>query len=775
MPNNRRRSLAVAGACAVLVAAGVAVHVTGGSPTARAQTAPVAAPAAAPAGSSGPPAAAGPRSPAGGRTGTGTGGPTGVAAARSARTAPTPPKPSRDKAVADARAAVGRNGAVIRAAKGETYQARGVLVDPDGARHVRFDRSYRGLPVLGGDYVIHANPDGSLRQATVAQGQPITVGTKPVVDADAAAATARREFGVGHRKATPKLVVDAGRGAPVLAWRVLVEGTGPDGRARARAVVIDATTGTVRRSFDEIHTAEAGTGRGLHVGEVPLSTTKRADGSFEMIDPARGGGQTRDALDDKKADPQKSAAFTDADNAWGTGEAGDRATAAVDVHYGVAQTWDYFKRVHGRDGIRDDGKGALALVHLPEANAGWYYDCFCMKFGDGDDETEAWTALEIVAHEMSHGITRATADLEYSGESGGLNEATSDIFGTLVEFAVNNPADPPDYLIAEQIYKADGGALRYQDDPARDGRSASCWTPDVGTADVHHSSGVGNKFFYTLAVGSGKSAWGNSPTCAGAPDVAGIGNDKAGRIWYRALTAYLLSNSNYAAARLGTLQAAVDLFGAGSTEYTAVDAAWKAVNVDGSSPVPDAPGVSSPGKQYGAVGDVVSLQIKARDAQGDAFTFTAEDLPAGLSISESGLITGTLATAGWEYVTVSATDAAGHVGSTKFFWDVAGPPVVKNPGNQAHEPGSWAFVMIDATDGNGLDLTFTATGLPDGLLLYPDAKFVAGVPTKAGTWQTSITVTNSDNLSTTVSFEWTIGPAAPGGPPTARAPRRSTD
>jgi hypothetical protein len=188
---------------------------------------------------------------------------------------------------------------------------------------------------------------------------------------------------------------------------------------------------------------------------------------------------------------------------------------------------------------------------------------------------------------MSHGVTSNTAGLNYSGESGGLNEATSDIFGTGVEFYANNTSDPGDYLIGEKIdINGDGTPLRYMDKPSKDGGSADNWSSSVGGLDVHYSSGVANHFFYLLSEGSGAKVINgvsyNSPTADGLP-VTGIGRDKALQIWYRALTTKFTSTTNYAAARTGTLAAAGELYGTTSAEYTAVQNAWAAVKV-GSRP-----------------------------------------------------------------------------------------------------------------------------------------------------------------------------------------------
>ena len=283
--------------------------------------------------------------------------------------------------------------------------------------------------------------------------------------------------------------------------------------------------------------------------------------------------------------------FSDADNTWGNGWLDDAATAAVDAHVGIAATWDYFKDAHGRLGIADDGIGTVGRVHFGTgyANAFWQDRCFCITFGDGDNGVYTFplVAIDVAAHEMSHGVTSRTAGLVYSGESGGLNEATSDIFGTLVEFHVDRGADPGDYLIAENIYPGDG-ALRYMFKPSLDYRSFDCYVPGIGDADVHFSSGIANHFFYLLAEGAvvpdgfGADGRGLVPgdlVCNGDTAIEGIGRDAAGAIWYRALTVYMTSLTDYAGARAATLAAAGDLYGVGSEEQVAVAAAWGAVLV----------------------------------------------------------------------------------------------------------------------------------------------------------------------------------------------------
>jgi Zn-dependent metalloprotease len=189
-----------------------------------------------------------------------------------------------------------------------------------------------------------------------------------------------------------------------------------------------------------------------------------------------------------------------------------------------------------------------------------------MTYGDGKTSFYSLVSLDVAGHEMSHGVTASEANLTYFGESGGLNESTSDIFGTMVEFFANNPQDTPEYWIGERIIRSNypGGvytethALRFMDNPSLDGRSQNCWFSGIGNLDVHFSSGPNNHMFYLLAHGG-------TSVCNGQV-VSGIGNDKAARIWYKALTEYMTPTTNYRRARLAAISAANALFGSGSPE-----------------------------------------------------------------------------------------------------------------------------------------------------------------------------------------------------------------
>ncbi|WP_427922637.1 M4 family metallopeptidase [Streptomyces sp. cg40] len=527
----------------------------------------------------------------------------GAAALLAATLSPTAQaadRPTRSAAITNAASALLAHATSLGLTASEGTSVRDVIVDPDGTQHVRYDRTYRQLPVLGGDFVVHLAPNGSYRSADRATRASISLASvTPKVAAPKAADLAVNALRAAHLgealkgvTAKPQLIVDALHGTPKLAWRTNVVAKDSLGNPVARTVLTDARTGARIDAWDSVETA-TGDGQSLYSGTVPLETTLSGS-AYQLKDAARGGTYTGDAAN--KTDlcilgicisRAPSTVFTDTDNHWGTGATSDRSSAAVDAQYGTNETWDYYKNVHGRNGIAGDGKGSYNRVHYGNSynNAFWDDSCFCMTYGDGDGtQLGPLVALDVAGHEMTHGVTSKTAALTYSGESGGLNEATSDIMGTLVEWYANNASDQGDYLIGEKIVRSGFGrsALRYMDKPSKDGNSADCWSSTVGNLDVHYSSGVANHFAYLLAEGSGaKTINGvdyNSPTCNGS-SVGGIGRDKLGAIWYRALTVYMTSSTNYAGARTATLNAAKDLYGVGSSEYNAVAAAWSAVNV----------------------------------------------------------------------------------------------------------------------------------------------------------------------------------------------------
>ncbi|MGW7206697.1 M4 family metallopeptidase [Streptomyces sp. NPDC054837] len=555
----------------------------------------------------------------------------------------------------------------------EKLVVKDVIKDADGTLHTRYERTYAGLPVRGGDLVVH---DKSGRTTvTKANAARLKVPSlSPKITAAGAAAkalTASKNSDVKGSKTeqAPRLVVWAGSGKPVLAWETVVEGVQEDGTPSELQIVTDAATGKQLQMAEQVHT---GSGTGQYAGEVPVGSTLSGS-TYQLVDPDRAGQKTYDL---NQGTSGTGTLFTDDNDVWGDGQPSNRQTAGVDVAFGAAATWDYFKDSHGRNGIRNDGVAAYSRAHYGNnyVNAFWQDSCFCMTYGDGSGNTHPLTALDVAAHEMSHGVTAATAGLVYSGESGGLNEATSDIFAAAVEFSENLPADPADYLVGEKIdINGDGTPLRYMDKPSKDGDSRDNWSPTLGGIDVHYSSGPANHFFYLLSEGSGaKTVNGvdyDSPTYDGRP-VTGIGVENAAAIWYRALTTYMTSTTDYAGARTATLSATADLFGAYSPTYLAVADAWAATNVG--NRIALGVNLAPTADQISGVNQTVSLQLDAYTTNtGASLTYEASGLPDGLSISPSGLISGTPTALGTSDVTLTVTDSTGATASDTFTWQIA--------------------------------------------------------------------------------------------------------
>ncbi|WP_326703432.1 M4 family metallopeptidase [Streptomyces cyaneofuscatus] len=466
----------------------------------------------------------------------------------------------------------------------EKLVVRDVVQDQDGTTHTRYERTLDGLPVLGGDLVVQETTAGKTlsvvkaSKATTAQLKAVglTADVAPAAAEKQALGAAKTEGSKATKaEKAPRKVVWLGSGSPQLAYETVVGGLQHDGTPNELHVITDAASGEKLYEWQAVHN---GTGNTQYSGQVTLGTAP----SYTLTDTARGSHKTYNL---NRGTSGTGSLFTNSTDVWGNGTPQNLETAGADAHYGAALTWDYYKNVHGRNGIRGDGVGAYSRVHYGNnyVNAFWQDSCFCMTYGDGAGNAKPLTSIDVAAHEMTHGLTSVTAKLVYSGESGGLNEATSDIFAAAVEFHANNAQDQGDYLVGEKIdIRGNGTPLRYMDKPSKDGSSKDAWYSGIGSIDVHYSSGPANHWYYLLSEGSGtKTINGvsyDSPTSDGLP-VTGIGRDKASLIWFKALTTKFTSTTNYAAARTGTLAVASELYGATSPEYAAVAHAWAGVNV----------------------------------------------------------------------------------------------------------------------------------------------------------------------------------------------------
>lgn len=299
-------------------------------------------------------------------------------------------------------------------------------------------------------------------------------------------------------------------------------------------------------------------------------TTDSYLGSYRLRETSRGNGVETYNMNNS-TDYVDAVDFTDSDNNW-TSSTDD---VAIDAHWGAEVTYDYYSTVHSRNSFDDLGMKMTSYVHYGSAYDNAFWNGTSMTYGDGSNTTGGFKplpALDVVGHELTHGMTEYMAGLEYESESGALNESFSDIFGTVIEF-YKKPGTA-NFLVGEQVMFS-GGALRSMSDPnlydQPDTYQGDMWDP---LEEVHTNSGVGNFWFYILA--QGKS--GTNDNGSGY-NVTGIGMTKAADIAYRVLSAYLTPFSNYEDARNASIYAATDLYGACSPEVQAVTNAWYAVGV----------------------------------------------------------------------------------------------------------------------------------------------------------------------------------------------------
>ncbi len=291
-------------------------------------------------------------------------------------------------------------------------------------------------------------------------------------------------------------------------------------------------------------------------------------GNYRLRQYGRGGGiATYDAMHGTSY--QLSVDFVDPDSSFDS----ENGKAGVSVHWGLENTYDYYFNSHGRNSFDDNGGKMIAYAHYDNNwfNAQW--DGSRMRFGDGTSNNTPLVSIDIVSHELTHGVTQYTANLIYQDEYGALNESFSDIFGTSVEFYTLGSGG--NWFIGEGAVR-----LRSMSNPNQyacpDTYFGNFWAP-LGGGDfggVHTNSGVQNFWYYLLSEGgSGVNDNGYSYS------VTGLGIDEAEQIAYRNLSTYLIPTSEYYDARLGSIYAATDLYGNNSQQFQSVVEAWNAVGV----------------------------------------------------------------------------------------------------------------------------------------------------------------------------------------------------
>lgn len=441
-------------------------------------------------------------------------------------------------------------------------------VEKDGSSQiVRLQQEVDGVPVFGSVVVGNVAKDGTLKavvnDAINVKGKP-GLAKKATLSEKKAIKLYQKAIKASEFEVAPKaeLVIYPVKDDAVYAYKVT--STVLAGKEPSRwTYFIDANSGKVLNKFDQLAHATGTTVLGT---SATFNTTLSA-GKYYLQDTTRGKGvYTYDA---KNRTSLPGTLWADADNVFNATY--DRA--AVSAHVNAAKTYDFYKNTYGRNSYDNAGARLNSTVHYSTNYNNAFWDGTKMVYGDGDGSTFTYLsgALDVVAHELTHAVTEYTAGLVYQNESGAINEAVSDIMGTVAEYSVGSNFD---WLVGEDIYTpgVSGDALRSMSNPAAYGDPDHYSKRYTGTQDnggVHINSGIINKAAYLL--GNGGTFYNVS--------VTGIGVPKLGAIYYRALNVYLTPNSNFSSLRAAVVQSAKDLYGSTSAEATAAAKSFDAVGV----------------------------------------------------------------------------------------------------------------------------------------------------------------------------------------------------
>jgi len=441
-------------------------------------------------------------------------------------------------------------------------------VEKDGSSQiVRLQQEVDGVPVFGSVVVGNVAKDGTLKavvnDAINVKGKP-GLAKKATLSEKKAIKLYQKAIKASEFEVAPKaeLVIYPVKDDAVYAYKVT--STVLAGKEPSRwTYFIDANSGKVLNKFDQLAHATGTT----VLGTSATFNTTLSGSTYYLQDTTRGKGvYTYDA---KNRTSLPGTLWADADNVFNATY--DRA--AVSAHVNAAKTYDFYKNTYGRNSFDNAGARLNSTVHYSTNYNNAFWDGTKMVYGDGDGTTFVALsgALDVVAHELTHAVTEYTAGLVYQNESGAINEAVSDIMGTVAEYTVGSNFD---WLVGEDIYTpgVSGDALRSMSNPAAYGDPDHYSKRYTGTQDnggVHINSGIINKAAYLL--GNGGTFYNVS--------VTGIGVPKLGAIYYRALNTYLTPNSNFSSLRAAVVQSAKDLYGSTSAEATAAAKSFDAVGV----------------------------------------------------------------------------------------------------------------------------------------------------------------------------------------------------
>ena len=410
--------------------------------------------------------------------------------------------------------------------------------DAGGRRHHRYRQRFNGLDVIGGDLVVHADAQGSIYAINGgARGNlPASLGQHDIGSSAALSFVQADARFAGMSTSAPRVVyLITPEGATFKAYEIVAEGERAQTQCVTRCTSMwtaGLSSACIRKSFwmnRSVYSANNGT-------SLP-GTLRRSEG-------------------------QPATSDTDVNAAYDS----------------TGATYDAYKDFWNRDSYDNAGAMLRSTVHYSSNYCNAFWNGTQMVYGDGNIAqgcSPLAHSVDVTAHELTHAVTQNESGLIYSGESGGLNEAMSDIFGAFTQAWVDGGSSgvlavsADTWTVGEDVLTP---AMRWMNDPAMDNASLDFWTTGAGNVDVHYSSGIANLAFYLLAQG------GQHPRGRSTVAVTGIGMEKAIRLFYALNVNYLTPASNFRAAAIASMTAAMDL-GFSEAERNSVADAWRAVGV----------------------------------------------------------------------------------------------------------------------------------------------------------------------------------------------------
>ncbi|GAA2601496.1 M4 family metallopeptidase [Winogradskya consettensis] len=501
-----------------------------------------------------------------------------VVVAGPATAQPPSPAAAQANAASSASALIASRPSFLHVGSDDGFVQRPVISSA-GMQYVPYLRTYKGLNVDGGDFVVMTDSAGNQKFTSVAQSRPITgLSTTPKVTKEAAAAAAAKQLKSVTKDEGTALAVLAPEDAEAsLVWQTTVSGVGADGPSRL-TVDVDALTGKVVKTTEHVSDV-SGTGTGWINGAVTLNTTLSGS-TYSLKDPVQTTLSCQDA--------STNTTFSGTDNVWGTGVGTSKETGCVDAFYVAQKQTAMLSAWLGRNGQNGSGGAWPIRVGLNDQNA--YYDGTQVQIGK--NTAGQWiSSADVVGHELGHGIDDTTP----GGISGnGTQEFVADTLGAATEWYANNPNDAPDYQVGEEVNLVGSGPIRYMYNPSLAGDD-NCYSSSTPSDEVHAAAGPGNHWFYLLAQGTSGNGQPASTTC-NSTTITGVGIQNAIKIMYNAML-LKTSSSSYLKYRTWTLTAAKTLFPSDNcVTFNTVKAAWTAVSVPAQTADPTCTGgtTSSP-------------------------------------------------------------------------------------------------------------------------------------------------------------------------------------